>query len=74
MSSWKRDWVTGHAGMAGLIEAFRQTGTAAMVIARSGRNVRHTGLTPPANLLSLKRPAAAGGGEGGNQQRPKPQV
>jgi len=55
--------ITGHAGVPGLIEAFRQTGTAAVIDREIKLKSRKRGLSASemaASLLAMWRPAASG--------------
>jgi hypothetical protein len=55
--------ITGHAGVPGLIEAFRQTGTAAVIDREIQLKSRKRGLSPSEmaeSLLALWRPVASG--------------
>jgi hypothetical protein len=53
--------VTGHAGVLGLIEAFRQTGTAAVVVREVKLKSRRRGLSASEMVESLLAMWAAGG-------------
>ncbi len=53
--------ITGHAGMPGLIEAFRQTGTAAVIDREIQLKSRKRGLSPSEMVESLLALWAAGG-------------
>ena len=53
--------ITGHAGVPGLIEAFRQTGTAAVIDREIQLKSRKRGLSPSAMVESLLALWAAGG-------------
>src|SRR5271168_4785176 len=53
--------ITGHAGVPGLIEAFRQTGTAAVIDREIQLKSRKRGLSPSEMVESLLAMWAAGG-------------
>jgi hypothetical protein len=62
--------ITGHARMPGLIEAFRQSGTAAAIdreimlkrgtLLRCAKQIAQALAGPPRTRFALKRPASAG--------------
>lgn len=63
--------ITGHAGVPGLIEAFRQTGTAAVVDREIKLKSRRRGLTPSEMVESLLAMWAAGRrADGGSRSVP----
>src|SRR5271166_3553880 len=64
--------ITGHAGVPGLIEAFRQTGTAAVIDREIKLKSRKRGLSGSEMVESLLAMWAAGGERAGGESRPLP--
>jgi hypothetical protein len=67
-SELEKGLITGHAGVPGLIEAFRQTGTAAVIDQEIQLKSRKRGLSP----RRWRKPVGAVGGWWRADGRPRP--